>query len=202
MTDNPVAIIMYSDQDKATNATDVADHSDEMITSYEYVYNLHYSKIYYYALSYLHDEFEAENIAHDVFLSLWNNRSKVALNESCFPWLITVTKNNCLNCLRKRVNAKEYEMDSRQKKIDYIEYLCLNSDNSTEIYSSEIKSLLFNAVKMMKPKIKGTFILSRMKGFKNYEVAEIQNVSIRTVESRIQSAMTTLRKCFRDYLHN
>ena len=52
----------------------------------------------------------------------------------------------------------------------------------------------------MPQKVRETFVLSRKKGFKNKEIAQIQQINIRTVEIRISQAYRILRKQLKDYL--
>lgn len=176
----------------------------ELKESQKHIYNKVYaecfSKISAYAFSFLKDTEEANNIAHDTFLSLWENRDTLNWNESLAPWLFSVSRNKCLNVLKKRVHSNNFRKESMQEKTEYLNFLALQSDRSATIYEKEVEVLLSKAVEKMTPKVRDTFILSRMKGMKYSEIAKNGNISNRTVEARIKLAMLVLRKTFKDYL--
>ena len=52
----------------------------------------------------------------------------------------------------------------------------------------------------MSEKIKHTYKLSKDKGLKNREIADLLSISERTVEYRLSSAYSTIRKNLKDYL--
>lgn len=167
---------------------------------YQKVYADNFQKITAYAHSFLKDSEEAQNVANDTFLSLWENRDNINWNENITPWLFSVSKNKCLNVLKKRIHTNNYRKISVKEKSDYLNFLALQSDSSIKIYEKEVEVLLCKAVEKMTPKVRSTFILSRMKGMKYTEIAETHNISNRTVEARIKLAMLILRKTFKDYL--
>ena len=52
----------------------------------------------------------------------------------------------------------------------------------------------------MKPKVRHTFLLSRIKGVKNKQIAVIEGITESAVEARISSALKVMRKLLKDYL--
>ncbi len=167
------------------------------------IYELYYNRIVYYANSYLQDGDESKNIAHDVFMQLWKNRRKInRKNNQILYWLISVTRNSCINILKKRMYSEKYRNSGKQRKSDMINCMLLQSDVSSRIFENEIDSLLCASMNSMNEKVRSTFILSRIKGLKNQEVAQMQHLSIRAVEARIRTAMMILRKFFKDYIND
>lgn len=167
---------------------------------YQQIYAEYFSKITAYAFSFLKDTDEAENIANDSFLSLWENRENINWNENIAPWLFSVAKNKCLNILKKRIHTTNYKQYSIKEKSDYLNYLSAQSEAPVKIYEKEVEVLLCRAVEKMTPKVRTTFLMSRMQGMKYSEIAQTYNISNRTVEARIKLAMLILRKTFKDYL--
>ncbi len=167
---------------------------------YQKIYAEYFSRIAAYAFSFLKDKEEADNIANDTFLSLWENREKLNWEENLSPWLFSVARNKSFNTLKKRMHSHNYKKNSIKEKSDYLNFLALQSESPVKIYEKEVEKLLCLAVEKMTPKVRTTFILSRLKGLKYSEIAEIHNISNRTVEARIKLAMLILRKTFKDYL--
>lgn len=167
---------------------------------YQNIYSEYFPRIASYALSFLKDPEEAHNVTNDTFLSLWESRNKLNWEENLAPWLFSVTKNKCLNILKKRAHTNTYLKTSLKEKEEYLNSLALQSEAPVKIYEKEVEKLLCRAVERMPPKVKATFILSRLKGMKYSEIAHSYNISNRTVEARIKSAMLIVRKTFKDYL--
>ncbi|MEG2849726.1 MAG: sigma-70 family RNA polymerase sigma factor, partial [Bacteroidales bacterium] len=125
---------------------------------------------------------------------------RINCNENIAPWLFSVAKNKCLNILKKRIHNNNYLQFNVKEKRDYINYLSAQSEAPIKIYEKEVEVLLCKAVEKMTPKVRTTFMLSRMQGMKYSEIAKADNISNRTVEARIKLAMLILRKTFKDYL--
>ena len=63
-------------------------------------------RVYTYACYLLGDRGEAEDVAQEVLIKLWDRGSKVD-SEKLGAWLLTVTRNACTDLLRKRRRAAE-----------------------------------------------------------------------------------------------
>lgn len=54
------------------------------------------------ALSLLDNSQDAEDVVHDVFLKLWGKRDVLGSLDNVEVYIITVLRNSCVDCLRKR----------------------------------------------------------------------------------------------------
>src|SRR6478736_1944063 len=69
------------------------------------IYQRHVTVVYRHAFSLLGTRREAEEIAQDVFVTLWNKISSVRIvDRSLLPWLLTTSRYLCLN--RRRALAR------------------------------------------------------------------------------------------------
>ena len=176
----------------------IASRTEEEI--YQQVYDSSFRKVKTYIYSFLKDNEEAENVAHDTFMSLWENKDKMKWNANLNPWLFSVAKNKCLNILKHRIHSNGYIRNTVKEKSDYLNYLALQAPAPIKLYEKEVESLLGQAIEKMTPKVRSAFILSRIRGLKHNEIAEGSNISSRTVEARIKSAMIIIRQTFKDYI--
>lgn len=167
---------------------------------FEDVYNEHHSKIIAFAYSYLNDIDEAKNIAHDVFITFWKNKENVNLQENVLPYLFASTKNMCLNLLRKKGYATKYTDHTIREKTDYLNTIALENNASVKIYETDVEAIIYKGIESMKPKVRQTFVMSRMKGLKNREIAHAEGIAESTVEARITSALLVMRRLLKDYL--
>lgn len=168
--------------------------------AFEQLYNVHHKKIIYFAHCYIDDWEEARNIAHDVFVSLWKRRETVDFDANLLPFLYTCTKNSCLNYLRKQNYSKQYSQYTVKQKTDYLNMVALENTNSLDIYNTDVEQIFLKGINKMKPKVRHTFLLSRIKGVKNKQIAVIEGITESAVEARISSALKVMRKLLKDYL--
>ena len=167
---------------------------------FEETYLSHLKKVQFYANSYLCDQAEAKSVAQDVFLALWENLDEIDTEKDILPYLIVVAKFKCMNILRKRHYHQKYR-DSKNSKYlrGVLAYEALNDFTSTYLYSSEIMELVEKSLGQMPETVKSTYVLSRERNLKNHEIAELQLISVKTVEYRINYALKILRKNLQDY---
>lgn len=163
-------------------------------------YLKYYLKIQHVAYSYLFDIESAKNVAQEVFLKLWDKREIIDPQREVYGYLLILTKNACINVLKRRLTEKKYKEFSNYRLQAEINLLSLSNKTSEKIIEKEISTLLENAIKMMPEKVRSTFILSRSGDLKQKEIANIQGIALRTVESRLRTAMDILKKVFKDYL--
>lgn len=167
--------------------------------TFKEIYLKNLRNVEYFANSYLRDMEMARSVAHDSFLKLWEKRHEIDYNQEVLAYLFVVTRNKCLNILKQE--------KSRNKFSDYIAYkenllnqAAITHSTSTSLYEKEVKALTDAALNSMPPKVKETFMLSRVIGLKNKEIAAKQSISVSAVEYRLASAYRILRKRLKDYL--
>lgn len=186
-------LLIFAEMNKSENKEALHLHL------FEKAYRAHLNQLEHYAFCFLGDKEEANSVVHDVFIRFWKNIDKYSDREDMMPLLLVTTKNLCINSLKKKANKYKYE--------DYLQYRTasfnldtLNNSNATGVYEKEVRALITDAINSMPPKVKETYCLSRLKNLKNKEIAEIQHVSISSVEYRIASATSILQRRLRDYL--
>lgn len=166
----------------------------------EEIYALHFYKVRYFAFHYLGDEEQAGDVAQEVFIRIWNSEEKIDRNRDVVPYLITITKNICMNILKKRDVRRRYNEYAKCNFIDDINSEALGELAVSALYSEEVAKIFNASLQEMSPSIRETFLLNRIRGHKYKEIAVIQNISVKTVEWRIAGAMRILQKKFKDYL--
>ena len=164
------------------------------------IYKQNFNRVRFYARYYLNNEHEAENVAQEVFIVLWNNRKKFSSESEILPYLTVICRNLCINILRKRINIAKFNLYNERYSQDSMALNALYDHSSTAVYLKEINMLMEKALNKMPEKIRTTFQQCRVEGLKYEEVAVAENISIKTVEYRMSYALKVLRKYFKDYL--
>lgn len=165
---------------------------------FEQVYARHFRKVQFYAYNYLKDSEKAENIAQDVFMTLWEQMDTVNEDGEVLPYLFVLTKYRCLNWLRREKHQSKYVAEKISS--EDISIAALSDSSSTSLYSKEVTELISRALTQMPEKVRETFVFSKVKDLKNKEIAQKQNISEKTVEYRMSYAYKILRKTLKDYI--
>ncbi len=167
---------------------------------FEEVYLKHFLRIRNFAYGYLFDMEEAKGVAQEVFLKLWDIRDTIDHEKEIGAFLLVITRNMCLNILKKRTIEKKYLDYGSYQLQSEINYLSLADSTSSSLIEKEIVQTLEGAIGKMTEKVRSTFLLSRVNNLKQQEIANIQGIALRTVESRLKIALGLLRKSLKDYL--
>lgn len=136
------------------------------------------------------------------FLHLYERRDLMDAYTNLTAYLFTSIKNRCLDYLRKWVLEQEtaqgvqdeFDMELR------IKYDSLEIFNTQFSDETDIGELLDNALQKLPERCRNIFIMNKLEGKKQKEIAEELNLSINTVESQMGIAYKKLREELKDCL--
>lgn len=157
---------------------------------FEELFRTMYPKVKNFAARLLCSEDDAEDIAQDIFVKLWDNPLILEETEMWSSYIFTMTRNRVLDFLRRKSVKDEY----RSKTAGW-----LNIDADTgdvihdKMYAKEIELLAMMAVKKMPEQRQKVFRMSRMENMSNADIAEKLGLSVRTVERHIYLALNDIR---------
>lgn len=168
---------------------------DDDQKAFETLFHLCYQRLVRFAIDYVHSHQVAEEIVSDLFLKLWTGRQSFREIVHIEKYLFTAIRNQSLNHMRKysayRVISTE---DSEELNIIH------SFDPSQATEWRELLARLDEAVEMLPPGRRQIFRLIKEEGFKPREVAEILNLSHRTVETQLFKAVKQLHVTLQPYL--
>lgn len=164
-------------------------------TSFEQIYLSYFSKMKYFAKEYVVSEEDAENITQDVFTDLWEKREVLVAHTNLPAFLFTAIKNKSLNFLRHKMVAQEAASYLQE---EYTLSLQINM-NSLEAFDEsvfsdpDIETIVTQAINSLSEKCREIFIMSKIEGKKQKEIAAELNISINTVETQMGIAYKKLK---------
>lgn len=109
---------------------------------YDEIFRQYYKKIYDFCYSRLHDEYAAEDITQEVFLSLYIHQDRLKLSDNIVAWLYTAAKNAIITYIKK--NGRELPTEDEKLNIPIEELFYEESLLSEVLDKSEIE--IINAV--------------------------------------------------------
>jgi RNA polymerase sigma-70 factor (ECF subfamily) len=156
--------------------------------SFRQIYYKYCEKVYLFAVRYINNYREAEEIVQEVFSRIWEHRKNLDENRSFNGYILTITKNIIFNENRKKVNFDIYA----QYIINYIQ----GNTNQTEnqVIYENVKNLINNEVEKFPPKRRQIYNLSRHEGLSYIEIAKKLSISEKTVETHLRLALGRLKK--------
>lgn len=129
---------------------------------------------------------DAEELAQDVFVKLWTNRTAIDPGKPFNAYLYTMAKNSAFNFLKHKSVEQSYT-DSSIFSDDVV-------NPEEELFAHEISLLIEMVVNEMPVQRRRIYILSREKGISNADIATKLGISKKTVENQLSLALQELRK--------
>ena len=155
-----------------------------LIVQYQHwVYNIAYGMLGHHE--------DAEDAAHDAFLSVWQNIDSFKFRSRFSTWLYRIVKNKCLNVIdqRKRRKTDPMDIDDSQPWVPL--------DNATpeqEVLRTEQSEILHAALDRLKESYRTILILRELRELSYEEIAEVLNCTLGRVKSRLHEARKALRE--------
>lgn len=136
------------------------------------------------------DHSQAQDLSQDAFVKLWNNCAKVPV-EKAKSYLFTITKNAFFN---------EYEHQKVVLKYKTANSNRINKEDPEFVYrETEFQQELNAAINRLTEKDREVFLLNRIEKKKYKEIADLLDISIKTVEKRMHAALSSLRNDIKNY---
>ena len=159
-------------------------------------FNALFRKYYPTLCAYAHrfvDLEDAEEIVQDVMLWLWENREILLIETSLSQYLLKMIYHRAYNRIA-------------QKEVKYRADTLFYEKNQAMIYDvdfyqiEELTKRIHTAIAALPESYREAFIMHRFKDMSYKEIAELLNISTKTVDYRIQQALKLLRKELKEFL--
>lgn len=166
------------------------------------IYSIYFPKLVRFSHAYILSEEDAENIVQDIFLYLWVHKEMLDSLNNLNAFLFSLAKNKCVDYLRHQVlvDSKIQEMESIQVRELSFKLSSLQQFDENLLSSTDIELILDKAINNLPEKCRQVFILSRMEGLKHKEIASRMDISVKTVENHLSTALNKLKVELKDYL--
>jgi RNA polymerase sigma-70 factor (ECF subfamily) len=165
------------------------------------LFDRYYKRLYLYASSYLDDQFIAEDVIQEIFISLWENRNNLEISSSLSSYLFSAVHHRCIHYLR-RLKTRNLHRQREILRLREAEILLENSNDSvfSEIDTYEIRRIIKQVTDSLPEKTQQIFRLSRTGRLTNAEISRHLDIHIKTVEYHITKALKAFRDTLRPYM--
>ncbi len=147
------------------------------------------------ALHYVLNTEDAEEITQDVFVKVYNTVEDFKYDSTIKTWIYRITVNTSLDFIKLKKSKKRFFIFGK-KSTSENEYLSVkNTEHPGVILEHKEKStLLFSVINQLPENQRTAFLLSKLEGLSNPEIALVMETSISAVESLQVRAKKTLRE--------
>jgi len=163
------------------------------VSALEHIFDSYYTDICRYLLLYINNSMVVEGIVQELFIYIWEKREELHIHTSIESYLYNASKYKALNHLRNEKKQKEIREKVTKQQ-------ATSANLSEEIVEAdELKQIIENAVNLLPNKCQKIFRLSREDNLTNKEIASLLNLSVKTVENQMGTALKKLRVYLRPY---
>jgi len=153
------------------------------------IYNRYYKAMYNTSLRIVKNNFEAEDIMQDSFLTAFTKLESLKETKIFGPWLKRIVVNNSIYHYNKTIKNNEIPIDDILYKIeDETQSVC----NETVLISIKAQQILAT-IKTLKDNYRIAITLNLIEGYDYEEISEIMNLSNANCRTTISRAKASLR---------
>ena len=137
---------------------------------------------------------EAEDLTQDIFFKLYSSLHKYDFEKNFSAWLITIAKNFLIDRYRKTKWEKKTRDDFNEH------YLISDTFESPEerVVKKESRQTLWESLSTLSTEIRMVVILRDIQGKNYHEIAEIMDLPLGTVKSRVNRGRLQLAKILKE----
>jgi RNA polymerase sigma-70 factor (ECF subfamily) len=162
-------------------------------------------KIFQYSWLMCGDREDAEEVAQDALLKVFENLAQLREPERVRAWVFRIAKNACLMKRRKSVFAPQQELSLDEflplkdggGRLEIADWSKLPED---KLLQTEMNEVLRRAIGALPENFRATLLLRDVEGLSTHEAAEVLDVSDDLVKTRLHRARLSVRKILDDYL--
>jgi len=186
------------------------DFIDDLKAGKQFAYakllNEFQQKVFATCISFVPNKEDAEDIAQDVFVEVFNSINKFKGNSKLSTWIYRIATNKCLGFIRKRNTKKRFaflqSIMGNEIPMDKTKYFTEMNHPGVLLENKEKSETLFLAINQLPDAQRVVFTLSKVDGMNNQEICEITEKSLSSVEALMFRAKKNLQISLEDFYKN
>jgi len=161
--------------------------------SFEALLKRHGAGIHRFALRFLGDRMQAEEVVQESFLRVIRAASRYEARSSFRNYLYRIARNLCMDLLRKRPR-EPLSAEGTDDSGSPVE--CVADPNpgpEIRVGSEQVRLVIHRALRGLPPEQREVFLLKEVRGMRLQDVADVTGANLNTVKSRLRYALQGLR---------
>jgi RNA polymerase sigma-70 factor, ECF subfamily len=164
------------------------------LASYKQVFDIYYKDLLKYANRFLNDIESSRDLVQEVYCYMWEKRSTLSIESSLDSYLFRAVRNACINQIKRNKLKANYIQEFMLSVNSEGTFAIERKSGYDNLVEQDLKEMIESIVESLPAQRGNIFKLSRFKGLKNQEIADMYNISVRTVETQIFKALKVFRE--------
>jgi RNA polymerase sigma factor (sigma-70 family) len=171
-------------------------------SAFKYLVETYSDRVYNTVLSFVQHAEDAEDIAQEVFIEVYQSIDKFKNESKLFTWIYRIAVSKSLDHLKSKKRKKRFAF---VQSLFGDEGISLLADKphfehpGVLLENKEHSKVLFFAISKLPENQQTVFNLNKVEGLSYNEVSEVMQVSVSSVESLLFRANQNLKKLLENY---
>lgn len=163
-------------------------------------------KVFGTCISFVPNAEDAEDIAQEVFVEVFNSINKFKGDSKLSTWIYRISVNKSLEFIRKKNTKKRFgfmqSLLGIETAIDRSSYFTEFNHPGIQLENKEKSEILFAAINKLPEAQRIVYTLNKVDDLSYQEIAEVTRKSISSIESLLFRAKKNLKVLLHDYYKN
>jgi RNA polymerase sigma-70 factor (ECF subfamily) len=183
----------------------VSEESMQPRASFEQEALPHLDAVYRFALRLSGAPDRAEDLTQETFLRAFRSWDQYMPGTQCKSWLFTICRNVFLRQRERRQRHEEIVQENTARNTPGVEPVnpvwasVIGVDPEGEFFESLVDDAILDAIDGLQEEYRSAVVLSDVEGLSYMEIAELMDVPVGTVKSRLFRGRRQLQKALYDY---
>jgi len=183
---------------KANNLFDQVKTGDQK--AFELLFSIYFARLNDFAKRVVKDDMISQDIVQEVFVKVWENESKIeSINLEAY--LFRLVRNRCIDYIKHlKVINNQFQAIQISSKYEELYRIDFTGNEPYILIEQELNTKIEKTIQSLPDRCREVFILSRIDGLKNKEIAEKLDINIKNVERHLSRALQSFHKNFTEEL--
>jgi len=189
-----------------TNPTDeqlIAEHAQGQTDRFELLVERYTQELYHFLVRFTGGTATAEDVVQETFLQIHLSAGSFDTSRRFKPWLFTIAANKARDIMRGRARRPEVPLDATvdedhdrgQRFLDFLSSTDAEPDRPLERVEQE--HVVRRTVQELPEHLRETLILAYYHKFPYKDMAEVLDIPLGTVKSRLHAAVAAFSEAYR-----
>jgi RNA polymerase sigma-70 factor (ECF subfamily) len=171
---------------------------DGSLESFEELLNRYEKQVLLYIIRLIADYHRAQDLCQETFHLIYKNRASFNSHLRFSTWAYRIATNLCLNELKSKTHTAEILLEdvelTKRSSHPSDSHSISNLSPEEKLIKKDVEEKIRGLVKALPEKLRSIFVLSEYQGLSNQDIANILDIPIGTVKSRLHQSFKQLFK--------
>ena len=171
------------------------------ISAFEWVFRTYQPRLFSFCFELLSDSDRAKDLVQECFIVLWKHLPSIKQPEASVNYMYTILRNLCRREVRSRMILSRFNdtvgAAIREAEIDWF---LDDPEVLNDLYYAELHRRWQKALDALPPRCQQIVRMRKERDMSNKEIAQVLNLSVRTVEDEVYKGIRTIRLQLKDCL--